>query len=47
MGQKKPTMPTELPPEQVISGFRLQNIRDYDHRNPLASDIPKRFGWQF
>ena len=41
LGQKPSKMRTQLPPEEVFTGFTLQSLRDYDSQTLLASDVPE------
>ncbi len=41
LGQKPSKMRSQLPPEEVFTGFTLQSLRDYDYQTLLASDVPE------
>ena len=41
LGSEKPTMRTELPEEERITGFDLKNIRNFSTRVTLDSEIPE------
>ena len=41
LGEGKPKMITSLPEPEVISGFQLTNLKTYNYRSLLVSDIPE------
>ena len=41
LGSEKPKMRTELPEEEQIKGFELQDIRDFSTKSTLDSEIPQ------
>ncbi|MGB3589189.1 MAG: hypothetical protein WBA23_21765, partial [Tunicatimonas sp.] len=41
LGQEKPTMITVWESANITFQFTLKNLKDYDYRNLVASDIPE------
>ncbi len=40
LGINKPTMPTQLPDNQVYWGFDLIDVHGFDHQELLQSQVP-------
>jgi hypothetical protein len=41
LGNQRPVMRTQLPEEQIITGYELRNIQEYDYEQLVLSDIPQ------